>query len=99
VDLTVNGLVNPWAHIPANVHYVLWQYRNLPGFEGFGVRGVNDYVTQRDKDPSRQEREFAALGLLFLNRVQQLANSGQVIANDGTIVLFRLPDATQPPAK
>jgi hypothetical protein len=31
--------------------------------------------------------------------VQQLANSGQVIANDGTIVLFRLPDATQPPAK
>jgi hypothetical protein len=99
MDLTVNGLVNPWAHIPANVHYVLWQYRNLPGFEGFGVRGVNDYVTQRDKDPSRQEREFAALGLLFLNRVQQLANSGQVIANDGTIVLFRLPDATQPPAK
>ena len=99
VDLTINGLANPWARIPDDVHYVMWQYRNPPEFEGFGVRGITDLAEQRDKDPGRQEREFAALGLLFLNRLKQLADSSQMITNDGTIAVFRLPEPTQSPQK
>jgi hypothetical protein len=85
IDADVMGISSPWARIPRNVHYMLWQY------QGFGVRTEGNYL--QDMQGARaHDRNIAAQPLAFRNYLVQLACSSKVIAADEQFVLFELPD-------
>jgi hypothetical protein len=82
------GVGTPWAHIPANMHYVLWQYT------GEGVRGTNDYAQQM-QGPGFQMRVIATRALTLGGMMSRLAASSKIIASDNQMVLFELSANSQ----
>jgi len=85
-DADTVGLASPWARVPGNVRYVLWQY------QGPEVRMQGDYVRVMHGAGYR-ERMVAACSLAFAGRLSQAAQNADVIASDGYFVLFRLRGA------
>ncbi len=83
VDADIAGLASPWARVPDNVRYVLWQY------QGPEVRTDGDYIRTMH-GPGHQERMIAARSYAFANRLSQVAQNSDVIASDGAFVLFKL---------
>jgi hypothetical protein len=83
VDADTVGLSTRWAHVPDNVHYVLWQYR------GQEVPTADDYAL-RMRGPGALERAIAARDLAFGDHLAKLAQHAKVIASDGQFVLFRV---------
>jgi hypothetical protein len=83
IDADLAGLANPWSRTPP-ASYVLWQYA------GLGVRLPKDYAAQM-QGPGRHESYLTARGLVYASRLQNLLPRVQVVANDGGLVLLRIP--------
>ena len=94
IDTEPAGMTTPWARVPSDIHYVLWQYR------GYAVRPPGlDLELVTGHDPTEQ---ITALRIYrFGLRLQELstwATAGElarVVAKDDEFVLFavtRLPD-------
>jgi hypothetical protein len=86
VDADTAGLASPWARVPPNVRYILWQYA------GPEVRMTGDY-SRVIHGPGYRERIVAARSLNFANLLSQTAQKSQVIASDGEFVLFKIAQA------
>ena len=82
IDADTVGLASPWAHVPENVRYVLWQY------QGPEVRKQGDYVRVM-QGPGYRERLVATRSLNFAAYLSQIARNSEVIAADGQFVLFK----------
>ena len=92
IDADVMGISTPWARIPRNVHYVLWQY------QGFGVRTKANYMEDM-QGPGAHERNIAAQSLAFGNYLAQLVPASKVLASDSQFVVFELPQSDSPSPK
>jgi hypothetical protein len=84
IDVDTSGLATPWARIPANVRYVLWQR------EGAGVRSAQQYQADM-RQLGRYERLMAARSLKLYNYLQDEAEKSRIVASDPPFVLFELP--------
>jgi len=94
IDAEPAGMTTPWAHIPPDVRYVLWQYR------GFAVRPLElDEEAVTGTNPL--EQITAIKSYKFGLEMQELINKAddglraRVIAKDDEFVLLdvtRLPD-------
>ena len=82
IDADTVGLASPWAHVPENVRYVLWQY------QGPEVRKQGDYVRVM-QGPGYRERLVATRSLNFAAYLSQIARTSDAIAADGQFVLFK----------
>jgi hypothetical protein len=82
IDADTVGLASPWARVPENVRYVLWQY------QGPEVRKQGDYVRVM-QGPGYRERLVATRSLNFAAYLSQIARNSDVIAADGQFVLFK----------
>lgn len=84
-DADTAGTGTPWAHVPANVRYFLWQY------SGYAVRKEGDYE-ERMHSPGigARERMIAARSLALANVLSGLASHADVIASDNQFVLFKI---------
>ncbi|ACB74962.1 hypothetical protein [Opitutus terrae] len=79
------GLTMRWARMPAEVEYVLLQYRGLavrsrPELEGMITAGA-----------SAADRASGFRTLEFMDALQRQAARARILYNDGTYVLMRLP--------
>lgn len=85
VDVDTAGTATPWAHIPANVHYFLWQY------SGYATRREGDY-TSRMHSPGvgARERVIATRSFELANLLSALAGRAQVVTSNNEYVLFRI---------
>jgi hypothetical protein len=92
IDADVMGISTPWARIPRNVRYVLWQY------QGFGVRTRANYVEDM-QGPGAHERNIAAQSLAFGNYMAQLVPASKVLASDSQFVVFELSQGDSPSSK
>jgi hypothetical protein len=88
-DADPAGLATPWAHIPPEVGYVLWEYR------GFAVRTVADYRGWM-QSPGARERLIARRAFKFARQLEQMANSGKVLYRDDRFVLFQIRNGGAP---
>ena len=87
VDVDTAGTATPWAHLPANVRYFLWQY------SGYATRREGDYATRmRSPGVGARERVIAARSLDLANSLSQLASHAKVISSNSEYVLFKLSD-------
>jgi hypothetical protein len=83
-DAEPAGLVTPWARIPPEVRYVLWEYR------GPAVRSVADYKAWM-RAPGARDRLIATRAFEFARQFEKLANTGKVLYHDDRFVLFQTP--------
>jgi hypothetical protein len=83
VDVDTAGIASPWARIPPDVHYYLWEY------QGYGVRTSADY-RERMHVPGARERLIAQESIAFADYITSLANTSPVIVSDDRYVLFRV---------
>jgi hypothetical protein len=83
-DAEPAGLATPWAHIPPEVRYVLWEYR------GVAVRSVAAYQAWR-QSPGARERLTATRAFGFARQLERMANTGKVLYRDDRFVLFQIP--------
>jgi hypothetical protein len=79
-DVDISGLGSPWAHIPRNAEYFIVEY------QGFGVFPIKRYYEYL-QEPGR--RQSALTILEFLKMVQQLSERGDILFDDGRIVVFK----------
>jgi hypothetical protein len=84
IDVDMSGLATPWARIPANVRYVLWQR------EGAGVRTAQQYQADM-RQLGSYERLMAARSLKLYNYLQEQADKSPIVVSDPPFVLFELP--------
>ena len=84
-DVDTAGTGTPWAHVPTNVRYFLWQY------SGYAVRKDGDY-RERMHSPGigARERMIAARSFALADLLSSLASHADVIASDKQFVLFKL---------
>jgi hypothetical protein len=83
VDVDTAGIASPWARIPPDVHYFLWQYK------GYATRTPEEY-RERMHVPGARERLIAQESLAFADHVTDLANTSHVVTSDDEFVLFRV---------
>ena len=83
IDVDTSGLATPWARIPPNVHYVLWQR------EGVGIRPVQQYQADM-RQLGSYERLIAARSLKLYNYLQDEVEKSRIVASDSAFVLFEL---------
>ncbi|GAC1610075.1 MAG: hypothetical protein NVS4B10_25580 [Myxococcales bacterium] len=85
IDVEPAGLVTPWARVPAEARFVLWQYAKpavripaqlSPYFSGAGAH----------------DRAESLRTLAFLRRMAALAGSATRLYDDGRWMLFRLQE-------
>lgn len=74
----------PWARLPEDARYVLWQYR------GYATRSP-DYLRSVARGPGAHERRTAMRIALFTEKLARLTARGEILADDGEIRLVRLP--------
>ena len=94
IDAEPAGMTTPWAHIPPDVRYVLWQYR------GYAVRPHElDEEAVNGTNPLEQITAIKSYKFgLKLQQLVQAANTGEtarIIARDDEYILLaitRLPD-------
>jgi hypothetical protein len=82
VDPTAFG--TPWARLPDDPRYVLWQYR------GYATR-TPEYLRSVAGGPGAHERRTATRIALFTEKLARLTAGGEILADDGEIRLVRLP--------
>ena len=82
VDPTAFG--TPWARLPDDPRYVLWQY------SGYATRSP-DYLRSVARGPGAHERRTASRIALFTEQFARLTARGEILADDGEIRLVRLP--------
>lgn len=87
IEADTAGISSPWAHIPNDVHYYLWQYR------GYGVRTEDDYAAEIHGSAAH-ERLIALQSLAFTHRLSEMAKHAEVIESNGSFVLFRVSTNT-----
>ena len=94
IDTEPAGMTTPWAHVPPDVHYVLWQYR------GFAVRPHTlDLERVAGHDPTEQITALRSYRFgLKLQALASEADAGvpaRVVAKDDEFILLavtRMPD-------
>jgi hypothetical protein len=87
VDVDTAGTATPWAHLPTNVHYFLWQY------SGYATRREEDYkVRMHSPGVGARERVIAERSLDLANSLTKLADRGQVISKNNEYILFEFFD-------
>jgi hypothetical protein len=74
----------PWARLPDDVRYLLWQYR------GYATRSP-EYLRGVARGPGAQERRTALRIAAFTGMVERLAARGRILADDGEIRVVELP--------
>ncbi|HEY6464371.1 MAG TPA: hypothetical protein VIY69_00170 [Candidatus Acidoferrales bacterium] len=85
IDVDTAGTATPWAHVPANVHYFLWQYT------GYATRREGDYANRaHSPGVGARERVIAMRSLDLANSLSALASHAQVISSDKGYVLFKI---------
>jgi hypothetical protein len=94
IDTEPAGMTTPWAHIPSDVHYILWQY------SGPAVRPPQlDLELVAGNDPTEQVTALRSyrfvLKLKELSRETGVGSSARILASDNEFILFavnQLPD-------
>jgi hypothetical protein len=89
IDEEPGGLVNPWAHVPDKVRYVLWQHDAFKNFGDLGVRTTNDY-TELINGPGKQDRTIGVRAFAFHNHLQELFAASTVITTNDEFAVFKL---------
>jgi hypothetical protein len=85
IDVDTAGTGTPWAHVPSNIQYVLWQY------SGYALRKDGDYQRViHEPGYGARERMLASRSLALANVLSELANHSHVIASSNEYVLFKL---------
>jgi hypothetical protein len=85
IDVDTAGTATPWAHVPPNVFYFLWQY------SGYAVRKQGDYeMAMHEPGIGARERMIAARTYALANVLSELSSRSQVIASDDQYVLFKV---------
>lgn len=85
LDVESAGLTMAWARRPANARYVLWEY------SGFGVQSAQDYVNQ-SRTLGVRDRTAGVRALTFGQDLAELAQKGELLHDDGRIIVFRIKD-------
>ena len=85
LDTESAGLTMRWARRPTNVHYVLWEYT------GFGVQSPQHYIEQARTHGVR-DRTAGIRALTFGKELSDLSQKGEVLHDDGRVMVFRLKD-------
>jgi hypothetical protein len=83
-DADVAGLATPWAKAPI-VHYILWEYR------GIATRTPRSYRDQMH-EAGAHERMVGVRAFQFYQRLQQMAEQGDTLYNDGRFKVIHLTD-------
>lgn len=87
IDVDTAGTATPWAHVPANVRYFLWQYA------GYATRREGDYRSRaHSPGVGARERVIAMRSLDLANSLSALASRAEVISSNNEYVLFKIPD-------
>jgi hypothetical protein len=87
IDVDTAGTATPWAHVPANVHYFLWQ------FSGYATRTKADYVNRAySPGVGARERVIAMRSLDLANLLSALSSRAKIISSNNEYVLFKIPD-------
>jgi len=85
LDVESAGLTMAWARRPQDARYVLWEY------SGFGVQSAQDYVNQ-SRTLGVRDRTAGVRALAFGQELAELAQKGDVLHDDGRVVVFRIKD-------
>ena len=86
-DVDNSGLGSPWAYLPDEAEYFIVEY------EGFGVFPVRRYY-EFLQDPGR--KQSAEIVLKFLQTIQELSQKGDILYNDGRMVVFKVKREGRP---
>jgi hypothetical protein len=84
IDIVPAGLATPWAKIPSDVRYLIWEYR------GYAVRSPQNYERIR-QSPGRLERNAAIAAIAFAGGLGRAAGKAELLHDTGSIAVFRLP--------
>ena len=85
IDIDTAGTATPWAHVPGNIQYFLWQYK------GYAVRKQGDYtLAMHSPGIGARERMIAARTFALADVLAELAHGAQIVASDDQFVLFKL---------
>jgi len=68
-----------------NIQYVLWQYK------GYSVRSAKQLRRSMVKSEPSLRKHYQRT-LMFNQSMEKLGKNSQILFNNGTIVLFRIPD-------
>jgi hypothetical protein len=87
IDTEPAGMTTPWAHVPSDVHYILWQH------SGPAVRPLQlDLKLIAGNDPTEQVTALKSyrfvLKLKELSRETAAGSSARILANDDEFILF-----------
>jgi hypothetical protein len=85
VEITASGLAAPWARLPGEVRYVLWQFR------GYALQGL-DHYQKILHSPGAYDRRQAARAIAFTGALKDMAGKAKVVYIDDAFALLRLPD-------
>jgi len=99
IDVDPAGLTNPWLKFPfgnrteagmsyfktRGIKYVLWQYR------GYAVRS-EEALIRLASSPFKRRRVIGVKTHQFVKFLLNLAKQSQILYNDGSIVVLKLPE-------
>jgi hypothetical protein len=99
IDVDPAGLTNPWLNFPfghgteagvsyfknRGIKYVLWQYR------GYAVRS-EEALIRLASSPFKRRRVIGVKTHQFVKFLLNLAKQSQILYNDGSIVVLKLPE-------
>ncbi len=82
-DVDQAGLATPWAVMPPQVAFVLWEYK------GYGVGTPQNFIAGAQV-PGRHEQLIALSALAFGTALNARAKDGEIVYYDDRFVLYRL---------
>lgn len=83
-EVDIAGLATGWARI-SDVSYFVWQY------SGYATRKRRDYEAAI-VGPGAYDRRVASIALAFAERLGIVGGAGEVLYNDGSIVVFKVQE-------
>lgn len=86
-SIEVAGLVTPWAALPADARYALWQPRGYS-------RLTAAQLEERAASPFLYDRELAVRQFELERRLSELRARGTTLYDDGELAVFRLAPGT-----
>ncbi|HXC99187.1 MAG TPA: hypothetical protein VN048_07585 [Verrucomicrobiae bacterium] len=89
IDEEPCGLLTPWAHVPDNIRYVIWQYSAFKNFGQLSVLTEAEYSTMIN-GPGVQDRTIGVRDLGFRKHLQELLPASKTIYKDDEFVVFQL---------
>lgn len=85
IHVTAGGLAAPWARLPGDVRYLLWQFR------GYAVEGIDHYEKVLQA-PGAYDRRQAARAIAFIGALKDMAGKSTVVYIDDAFAVLKLPD-------